>query len=264
LVTGCTFRFGERALDFEGVLKAAVAKHGVPRTLFVDNGAAQVAESLRLICGELGVHLQHAKPYDAAAKGGVERFNRTWRAEVGDELPSTPLSLAEINALTWAWLSTEYHRREHGGTERVPLEQWLDQTDRLRLAPARDELDRIFLHREMRRVRRDSTVRFRGYYLEVRGELAPGKVELRFDPEVTFDPNNPATWPTAYVDGEFACDTVVLDLVANSARRRRRLPKHPETTPTEPTGIDPLAQMADEQARLTRRPADLHPDSEEQ
>ncbi len=264
VVVGCGFRPGERAVDFEIVLKAAIAKHGVPRTLYVDNGAAQISESLRLICGELGVHLRHAKPYDAPAKAAVERWIRTWRAEVGDELPETPLPLSELNALTWAWLSTEYHRRVHHGTERVPLEHWLEQTDRLRPAPPRADLDRTFQHRALRRVRRDSTVRFGGYYLEVRGELASGKVELRFDPEVVFDPKDPTTWPTAYVDGEFACDTVVLDRVANSARRRRPLPKVTDSAPPEPTGIDPLGQMADEQARLTRRPSDPHPDSKEE
>lgn len=264
LVVGCAFRFGERAVDFEIVLKAAIAKHGLPRTLYVDNGAAQISKSLRLICGDLGVHLRHAKPYDPAAKAAVERWIRTWRAEVGDELPDEPLPLAELNALTWAWLSTEYHRRVHGGTERVPLEHWLEQTDRLRPAPPRADLDRAFQHRALRRVRRDSTVRFAGHYLEVRGELAPGKVELRFDPEVAFDPKDPATWPTAYVDGQFACDTVALDRVANSARRRRPLPKTPNSAPPEPTGIDPLGQMADEQARLTRRPSDPHPDSKEE
>lgn len=264
LATGCTFRFGERAEDFEGVFKDAVRRYGVPRTLLLDNGAAQIAESLRLICGELGIHLQHCKPYDAAAKGGVERFFRTWRAEVGDELPNTPLPLAELNAKTWAWLSTEYHRRPHGGTERVPLEHWLEQAERLRPAPAAAELDRIFLHREVRRVRRDGTVRYLGYYLEVRGELAPGKVELRADPSVDFDPRDPTTWPKAYVDGRFACDTVVLDRVANSARRRRQLPKPAGTTPAQPTGIDPLQQMADEQARLTRRPAELQPGGDQE
>ena len=62
------------------------------------------------------------------------------------------------------------------------------------------------------------------------------------------------------VDGEFACDTVLLDREANSARRRRRLPKPTDQPEVEPTGIDPLRQMTDEQARLSRRPAVLHPD----
>ncbi len=260
LVTGCTFRFGERAVDFEGVLKSAIRKHGLPRTLFVDNGAAQIAASLRLICGELGVHLRHSRPFDPEAKAGVERMIRTWRAEVGDELPEGPLPIRELNALTWAWLSTEYQRRRHGGTERVPLEHWLEQAERLRPAPTSNRLDTIFLHRATRKVRRDGTVRFRGHFLEVRSELTGDTVELRFDPEVDFDPGDRTTWPAAYVDGRFACDTVLLDPIANSARERHRLPKRVVAPPAEPTGIDPLGQLADEQARLSRRPADLATD----
>lgn len=263
LATGCTFRFGERAEDFEGVFQEAIRRHGLPRTLLLDNGAAQIAESLRLICGELGVHLQHCKPYDAAAKGAVERFFRTWRAEVGDELPATPLPLAELNAKTWAWLSTEYHRRRHGGTARVPLEHWLEQVERLRPAPPAAELARVFLHREVRRVRQDGTLRFRGHLLEVRGELAGGEVELRSQPGMDFDPGDRATWPQVYLGGRFACDPVVLDPIANSARPRRRLPQPVEAAgPVEPTGIDPLQQMADEQARLTRRPDPRRPDGD--
>ena len=60
------------------------------------------------------------------------------------------------------------------------------------------------------------------------------KVELRSDPSVTFDPKDPTTWPAAYVDGRFACDTVVLDRVANSARRRRRLPEPADTSAVAP------------------------------
>lgn len=258
LVTGCTFRLGERAVDFESVLKSAVRKHGVPRTLFVDNGAAQTADSLRFICGELGIYLRHSRPYDPESKAAVERFNRTWRAEVGDELPDAPKTLRELNALTWAWLSTEYHRRVHSGTERVPLDHWLEQTERLRPAPSSGELDTTFQHREQRQVRRDSTVRFRGHLLEVRGEFVGETVELRFDPGLDFDPGDKTTWPAVFVEGRFACDTVVLDRVANSARRRRRLPKVAVAAPAQPTGLDPLAQMADEQARLGRRPSHRH------
>jgi putative transposase len=257
LVTGCAFRCGERAHHFEGVLKEALQRHGVPRMLLVDNGAAQSSESLQTICGELGIHLVHCKPYDAAAKGGVERFFATWRAEVGDELPEAPQTQDELNAVTWAWLSTEYHRRQHGGTQRVPLEHWLEQTDRLRPAPANDVLQRVFLHRETRRVRKDGTVQYSGHELEVRGELAGEKVELRFDPSVDFETSDPATWPKVYVDGAFFCDTVLLDRIANSTKRRRRLPAPPKPKSSAPTGMDPLQQMTDEQARLSRRPSEL-------
>ncbi len=264
LVVGCIFRFGERAVDFEAVFKAAVRKHGPPRMLYIDNGAAQIADSLRLICGELAVHLQHSRPYDPESKAAVERFNRTWRDEVGDELPDKALPIAELNALTWAWLSTEYHRRQHGGTERVPLEHWLEQVERLRPAPPAARLDTIFLHRESRKVRRDGTIRFRGQLLEVRGEFTGDTVELRYDPEFPFDPQVQSTWPMVFVDGAFACDTVMLDRIANSARRRRRLPKDKAPEAATPTGLNPLNQMADEQARLSRRPNAHQPEVAEE
>jgi hypothetical protein len=255
-VPGCAFRFGERAVDFEGVFKSAIRKHGLPRTLYVDLGAAQTADSLRLICGELGVHLRHCRPYDPQAKAGIERFFRSWRAEIGDELPDESLPIAELNGLTWAWLSTEYHRRPHGGTGRVPLDHWLEEVERLRPAPSAERLERIFLHRETRLVRRDGTVRFRGQMLEVRGELMGMTVELRFDPEVDFQSYDRTTWPAVYVDNRFVCDAVVLDPLINSAKPRHRLPT-PPVPRIESSGLNPLRQMADEQARLGRPPQDL-------
>ena len=257
VVPGTLWRAGERAVDFEATLKQAVMKHGVPRVFYVDRGAAQTATSLRLICAELGIYLRHCRPYDAAAKGGVERFIRTLRGEVVDELPEEPLSLAQLNALTWSWVSMEYHRRRHGGTGRIPLEHWLEQAEHLRPAPAGKRLDEIFLHRERRKVRKDGTVRFRGRLLEVQGELSGKEIELRFHPERAFRPEDPSTLPRVYEDGRFLCDTLLLDPVANSTTKRRKLaqdqtPK--ETKPKTPSGIDPLGQLADEQARLRRAP----------
>jgi hypothetical protein len=65
---------------------------------YVDLGAAYVAHSLRLICAELGIQLVHTAPRDCEAKGAIERWHRSWREEVGDELPESPLSLEELNA----------------------------------------------------------------------------------------------------------------------------------------------------------------------
>lgn len=253
-VPSAAFRLGERAIDHQVVLKQAVLKHGVPRVLYLDQGAAQTAKSLRLICGELGVRLLHCRPYDPAAKAGVERIFRTIRAELLDELPEGPIPLAEINAVLWSWLAAEYHVRVHGGTQRPPLQHWLEQAERLRPAPRREELDALFLHRARRKVRKDGTVRFGGKMLEVRPDLCGLTVELRFDPE------RPALLPQAYVDGRWVCDTGELDLVRNSRRRRR--PRKAATTAAspEPTGLDPLEQIQAEHDRRIRPP---NPDTEE-
>ena len=250
-VPAAEFRFGEKAGDFESVLENAIQKHGVPRKLYIDNGAAQRAESLQMICAELGIHLVHCEAYDPEAKGGIERFFGTYRAEVEDEIDEdAELTLDELNARLWAWLSTEYHRREHGGTKRVPLDHWLEQVDHLRPAPMLDELERIFLHRATRKVQNDSTISFGGHKLQVRGELIGRKVELRFSPQTAFDPDDRSTYPKVWVDGQAYCDTVLVDPVQNSDGQRRKLVTKPDEDVQ--TTIDPLEQLLDEHARLKK------------
>ena len=108
-------------------------------------------------------------------------------------------------------------------------------------------LDEVFLHRERRRVRKDGTVRFRGEFLEVRPELCGQSVELRFAP------NDEAARPRVFVEGRFVCDTVPLDRHRNATRGRRRLVEPLAKPPArEPSGLNPLDQIAAEHHRRTR------------
>jgi hypothetical protein len=127
---------------------------------------------------------------------------------------------------------------------------WLSQVEHLRPAPPVEELDRIFLHRDQRKVRRDGTIRFGGRLLEVRSELCGLKVELRFDPE------RPQQLPQVYVDGSFYCDTVELDVVRNSRRKRRRRPgsEGGKTEVEASTGLDPLELIQAEHDRRRKPP----------
>jgi putative transposase len=113
---------GERPEDHELGLKNALLKAGLFRAYYVDRGPAYIAGSLRAITAELGIRLLFTGPGDAAAKGGIERFNRTWREEVGDELGDRVLTLDDLNSLHWAWLEQEYHARKHDTTGRAPRE----------------------------------------------------------------------------------------------------------------------------------------------
>ena len=254
-VPAATFRLGETAADHEAVLKEAFLKHGLPRVYYVDRGAAQTSRSLTVICAELGLRLVHCRPYDPQAKAAVERFLRTVREEVLDELGEQVLELGELNARLWSWLAVEYHRRCHGGTGREPLAHWLSEAEKVRAAPRAAELEHIFQHRAQRKVRKDSTIRFLGRRLEVRPELCGQTVELRFAP------GQSSELPTVYIDGHRYCDTVELDLVRNSRRRRRRLHQTNET-PSSPktTGLDPLGLICAEHDRRIRPPTTRHPD----
>jgi putative transposase len=255
------FTLSEGAEAQEYGLKQAILKYGLPRRYYVDRGPAYIAWSLRFICADLGIHLLHAGVQDAEAKGVIERWHRTWREEVGDELPDAPLPLAELNAKHWAWLGAEYHAREHDTTRRAPREHMLVEADQIRPVPRGTDLDEVFLHRAERLVRKDGTVRFRGGLLEVRAELCQKLVELRFDP------TDEAALPRVFVDGRFVCDTVPLDRVKNMTRKRRRIAGDPAPF-AEPSGLDPLALIEDEHYRRTRPagagPDDDHDDNEEE
>jgi transposase InsO family protein len=229
------FTCSEGSAQQEYGLKQAILRFGPPRDYYVDRGPAYIADSLRLICGELRSQLLHTASGDARAKGVIERWHRTVREELEEELPTEPLTLGDLNSKLWAWLAVEYHARKHDTTGRVPHEHFLEQQEHLRSVPAGKNLDEVFLHREPRKVRLDGTVRWKGGFLEVRPELMGERVELRFDPL------EPGALPRVFVDGQFACDTVPLDRLANADRLRRRI-RFPVPN-VAPTGLDPLALM---------------------
>jgi len=229
----------EGAVAHEGLLKEALRTYGRPRAYYVDRGAAYRSNSLAKICADLGIHLVHTQAGDAEAKGVIERWQQTWGAEFLDELPEDEtLELADVQSKHWAWVACEYHQRNHETTERAPLEHMLAELEagHLRELPAGVDLDKVFLHRAKRKVRKNGTVRFGGRTLEVLAELVGQDVELRWDP------NEPEALPKVWRDGAFVCDTVELDLLANASRKRKRL--EPPTEPAvEPTGLDPLGDL---------------------
>jgi len=137
------FALSEGAVDHEYGFKQALLKHGRPRVYYVDLGSAYVAGSLKQICAELGVRLVHTRSKDPEAKGVIEKWHRTWREEVGDELPDHPLSLVELNAIHWAWLSAEYHARIHDTTGKAPLSHWLSEVEHLRALPPGKDLGKL-------------------------------------------------------------------------------------------------------------------------
>lgn len=233
------FALSEGAVAHEYGFRQAVAKYGRPRSYYVDHGSAYIADSLKAICGELGIWLRLAGVGDASAKGVIEKWHRTWREEVEDELGDRPLTLDELNAIHWAWIGSEYHARRHDTTGRVPREHWLEEVGHLRALDPSKQLDDIFLHRERRKVRKDGTVRFGGRLLEVRAELTERWVELRFDP------TDRDALPRVFVGDRFFCDTVVLDRVRNASRLRRRNLGEPDPQ-VEPTGLDPLGLIVRE------------------
>ena len=211
------FATAENIQAFLPVFKNALIRRGLPQRLYVDNGAAYRSRQLVLICAKLGVALVHARPYQPAGKGKIERYFRTLRAGWLNHLDAQALdSLQTLNRSLWAWIEGEYHNTPHRGIEgRTPLEQWALASAAVRYPDATLDLDDIFLFEARRRVHKDRTVSLNGRLYEVDPLLVGQRVFLRYDPEA------PPTRPLDVVhDGKPAGKATRLDAYANTAVKR--------------------------------------------
>jgi len=182
VIPHAAFAHSEAVTAFLPVFARAIQRRGVPARLYVDNGAAYRARHLALVCAKLGVTLIHARPYQPQAKGKIERFFRTTRAQLLPTLVEADTrSLEALNRRLWAWLEDEYHETPHRGLEgETPLARWAATAGGLALPP--DHLDELFLFEEKRKVQKDRTVSLRGVVYEVDASLVGETVTLRYDP----------------------------------------------------------------------------------
>jgi transposase InsO family protein len=147
----------EREIEMLGLLVRAVRKHGPPDALYLDNGATYRGQTLSLACARMGTALIHAKPYDAPARGKMERFWRTLREGCLDFTGSLG-SLHDLNVRIWAFIDQHYHSAPHAGL--VGATPKSEYEDKPRLVDSFDEtmLRKALTVHARRRVRRDSTV----------------------------------------------------------------------------------------------------------
>ena len=178
------FAFAENTRSFLPVFKVALLKRGVPQRLFVDNGANYRSHHFSIVCAKLDIALIHARPFQPASKGKIERFFRTVRAQLLPRLDAEDLSsLASLNRKLAAWIEGEYHHSPHRGIDQeTPLERWARVGDAVRYPDQELDLDDLFLFEEQRKVQNDRIVSLHGRLFEVDATLIGEKVTVRYDP----------------------------------------------------------------------------------
>jgi len=203
----------EREVDMLGLMVRALRRHGPPQSLYLDNGSTYRGETLAVACARLGVTLIHARPYDAPARGKMERFWRTLREGCLDHLGSVS-SLHDVNVRLWAYLDAHYHIAPHASLMgKSPASVFQS------VPPAADQLDEAKLRealttRSRTRVRRDTTVSSSGKIYELdAGHLAGRLVTLC---RCLVD-RDEAPW--VEVEGR-RFDLHPVDAVKNSSRKR--------------------------------------------
>ncbi len=179
MIIGHCFNTSETISALTLVLKEAFLGYGIPKRLYVDNGASFSSQLLTRSCAMAGISLIHSKPYDSPSRGKIERFFRTVRDRF---LPGIMqgISLAELNEAFWLWLNEDYHHKIHAGIDQRPIDRYNSSVDRVPIRRlSKDELDEIFLIRHERIVNNDATISFKGCLYEVPAAYIRQRIEIR-------------------------------------------------------------------------------------
>jgi putative transposase len=205
----------EREETMLSLFTQALMEHGKPDAIYLDNGSTYRGEMLQLACSRLGVTLLHAKPYDAPARGTMERFWRRMREQALDHIGQVA-SLADVEHKLRTWLARFYQDAPHAGIlGRAPATVFADG-DKVRVD--KEQLKSALTVRTRRRVRRDSTLSLGGTLYEVPfGYLAGQVVTVA---TCFFE----STTPVLELAGKTA-PLRVVDPTANA--KTRRPPKRP-------------------------------------
>lgn len=160
------FATSENTRDCMLAMRAYVERHGIPQSLYVDNGSvykdAKAPTQFELAMQDLGVEIIRA--HSPQAKGRVERGNRTHQDRLVKALRLEHISSIEAAN---AYLDADYtakHNRQFATTQGLPdIHQRV--TDR--------NLDLVFCIRQTRVVANDYTIQLNARYIQLLRGPAP-------------------------------------------------------------------------------------------
>ncbi len=242
------YRWGhsEDMLALAGALRKGLAAKGIPRVVYLDNGAAMISKQLLRALAVLGIRLTHSKPGQPEGRGKIERFFRTVREQFLLELTAPGAAarvtdLAMLNELFTAWVETIYHQRVHSETGQPPLARFLAGGPPATPSPA--QLREAFRWSEHRAVTKTGTVSLHGNTYEVDAVLVGRRVELVFDP---FDLTDITV---RYAGREVG--TAIAHVIGRHVHPNAKPDQQP---PAPVTGIDYLALVRDRHTQTLAEP----------
>lgn len=166
----------------EDCFRMAIQKHGVPESVYFDNGKQYRTKRMSRTCASLGIRLIFAKPYSPEATGKVERFNRVVDSFLSEATLEKPKTLERLNELFWVWLSECYQNKPHSALEdKSPEAAYRNDRKEIRFVDS-EALANAFLHCEIRKVDKAGCISFMGRKYEVGLVFIGCKVTLVYDP----------------------------------------------------------------------------------
>lgn len=213
----------------EDCFRQAVHKYGAPDAVYFDNGKQFRTRWMARTCSKLGTRLLYAKPYAAASKGKIERFNRTVDSFLAEVSLEKVESLDALNRKFAVWLSECYQNKPHSAlsTEEhavTPETAYRSDAKAPRFIEP-ETLASAFLHAETRKVDKSGCISFMGQKYQVGLPFLGCMVEVVYD-------KADVSQVTIEVEGHEPWSAHPL-VIGEKTGPRPSLPEHMGTRPTE-------------------------------
>lgn len=166
----------------------AVAKHGAPASLYVDQAKIYLSHGLKMACHIMKTRLLHRPRRDPAPGGLIERFILDVQDQLEAEVRAGDiLTLETLNQALWAWISVCYHNDIHTEIKCSPEKQYKQGFTVMRKVDMHQLVD-AFKQRVERTVNKTfSDVRLNNLFFKVDKRFRTDKVQVAYDPFNEFD-----------------------------------------------------------------------------
>lgn len=161
----------------------AMATHGAPLAIYVDNAKIYHSNGLKAACHRCNIKLLHRPSGDPPPGGLIERLIQTIQDQFEAEVRAGRiLNLAELNRGLSAWLAVSYHKTIHSETSEKPEERYQKGLTVIRQI----DISRVlqsFMTSLLRTVNKTfSDVQLDKRFYRVDPKLRGDRVEVRYDP----------------------------------------------------------------------------------
>ncbi|HIJ57697.1 MAG TPA: DDE-type integrase/transposase/recombinase [Deltaproteobacteria bacterium] len=161
----------------------AMATHGAPLSIYVDNAKIYHSNGLKAACHRCNIKLLHRPPDDPPPGGLIERLIQTIQDQFEAEVRAGRiLGLAELNRGLSAWLAVSYHKYTHSETGEKPEDRYQKGITVIRQIDIARVLQ-SFMTRVPRTVNKTfSDIQLDKRFYRVDPKLRGDRVEVRYDP----------------------------------------------------------------------------------
>ena len=182
------FALKDDAVNNMLVIREGVERYDAPHTIKADNDSKfkpirkkdknQGATEIQRACSELGIVLFTHKPYNAKSKGKIEKrfpFIENWFIKEHEFR-----DLEDLNSKFQEWIKWFNTKYVVESTKAIPKSRF--DNSAARSLPEGINLDDVFCFKDMRCVRRDAMISYKGNTYEIGSEYTRKKVELHVVP----------------------------------------------------------------------------------